>query len=534
MKRICIAALVLIIAGLCLAASPHQFRNWHLIVDRTSVATEEIVFSYWLDPYMTNWAFAYFQGENDNAHLIDGSSFLRDGSNSGQVTHFNLGTNTHGSATYGIRVGAAGDSSVLVNAINGSSALNFMHGVTELTVVAWYKLNVSSIDRVVISYNDIALSNTWAMIDNNAALNTPYVYFRGPEGGALGGVSVGDWRMLSFRWPNVEGNFSTLAFLTNNFLVTNMISVPQYAQIQTNYITIGDDAARSGLNGLIGPVFCYTNIFIPNSHIGNLFRYSHPTNDRVLPMYTGVNSNYTENGTNFTANSFTRGGYYYLATNTLCDILIAAGGGAGGDYWYGGGAAGGVIVTSMVVVAGYHKIGVGRGGTVNVNGILPGSDSFFDTLVAYGGGQFSLYGTDGTGGSGGGRGGVAGGPGASGVAGQGHNGGSCTDSGTYPTGGGGGAGQNGRDGVAGQSGHGGWGVSNSFSGVMTVYGDGGGGCGHFFGSAGGTGGSGGGGNGGIWNTVNATAATGYGGGGGSGLLGGAGKQGIVVIRRMLF
>jgi hypothetical protein len=229
--------------------------------------------------------------------------------------------------------------------------------------------------------------------------------------------------------------------------------------------------------------------------------------------------------------------YTFTTTETFeCDILIVGGGGSGGSSDGGGGGAGGLIYLSKQIInAGLYTINVGRGGTINNNGI----NSSFNNYIAIGGGRGGSYanqytaGSIATGQSGGSGGGGSRSesseytyymPGGNGTVGQGFKGGNSFNDGS---GGGGGAGAEGEVGKVESvsngyisGGNGGIGKQYDITGTSIYYAGGGGGY------YGGLGGLGGGGN----TNQNGTNNTGGGGGGGGGGNGGVGGSGIVIIR----
>jgi hypothetical protein len=265
----------------------------------------------------------------------------------------------------------------------------------------------------------------------------------------------------------------------------------------------------------------------------------------------GTVTNYTENGTNFTAHIFTCLGTNTAFTNIVfseggsVEYLVVAGGGRGGSRLGGGGGAGGFL-TGTTNVSGTVTITVGRGGWRDYTAVSAnGSNSVFDGIIAVGGG-FGAYGstasaaTNRLGGSGGGGGRVAGNVnGGTATAGQGNVGGNGRTSAPIGCGGGGGAGGAGSNATASASGSGGGGLASTLSGSLTWYAGGGGGAGggDLSTIAPGVGGSGGGGDG-TTNTIGGVAGqANTGGGGGAGTYssatdrpGGFGGTGIVIVR----
>jgi hypothetical protein len=278
----------------------------------------------------------------------------------------------------------------------------------------------------------------------------------------------------------------------------------------------------------------------------------------------GTVTNYTLNGTNYTAHIFTGSGTFEVLTGGEAEVLVVAGGGGGGSDMGGGGGAGGLIYTNaMALTPGSYSVSVGAGGngapagTDQVRGVN-GADSVFGSLTAIGGGggasdHDGAGSPAGDGGSGGGASGHNNNRGL-GAAGQGNDGGNT--GGDWRPGGGGGAGAAGVNSPA----DGGVGLEFDLLGTPYYFAGGGGGAG-YNGTAPGDGGLGGGGGGAGGDNPNsvgggsalnsgtggtagggqinlpggdAGANTGGGGGGGSHYnsnnKGGNGGSGIVIVR----
>lgn len=247
----------------------------------------------------------------------------------------------------------------------------------------------------------------------------------------------------------------------------------------------------------------------------------------------GVMTNYTENGTNYTAHVFTTNGTFtVLKPGNLNVLVVAGGGGAGGaikfDYAGAGGGAGGLVISNLSVGLGAFSVTVGAGGTGGTtNGTtgVNGSNSLFSTITAIGGGAGGGSRRQGnTGGSGGGAGGFSSAYGA-GTTNQGYRGGGGSSLFAYGGGGGGGAGGIGATAVANDPAiiaQGGASVTNTYVGVATAYASGGLGGYYSRGTD-------------PFNGVSGTANTGNGGSAGRytqlvGSTGGTGGSGIVIIR----
>jgi hypothetical protein len=257
----------------------------------------------------------------------------------------------------------------------------------------------------------------------------------------------------------------------------------------------------------------------------------------------GTSTNYTLNGTNWTAHIFTNAGTLTVNSEKAAEVLVVAGGGGGASTSSGGGGggAGGAIYTNLTLAVTNYSIVIGAGGLgfVGSGSGASGSNSAFGSLVAfgggYGGGNAAVGGNGGSGGGGGGGNPVIGLAGTGTVS-QGNNGGQGSTS--QNGGGGGGKSDVGSNGTTTNGGHGGHGLSYDLSGVATYYAGGGGAGGGTVGGAfaSGLGGLGGGGPG---TNANAKATSGMantgGGGGGckgstTGREGGNGGSGIVIVR----
>jgi formylglycine-generating enzyme required for sulfatase activity len=254
----------------------------------------------------------------------------------------------------------------------------------------------------------------------------------------------------------------------------------------------------------------------------------------------GSLTNYTANGTNYTAHIFTTVGNSTLAVSAggAVEVLVVAGGGGGGGYsgaGGGGGGAGGLIYTNLVLAAGNQPVTVGAGGLGGgfyVDTATKGSNSVLGSLTALGGGcgKVNTNGTAGGSGAGGYGNGAAGGaanqPG--GYANAGGMGGEKPGGG----GGGGGAGSAGGAGVTNSvGGVGGAGLSYDISGILRSYAGGGGGGAQVGSGGAATDGGGSGGSPGVLTSTGVAGLPNTGGGGGGGATGGgAGGSGIVIVR----
>jgi len=246
--------------------------------------------------------------------------------------------------------------------------------------------------------------------------------------------------------------------------------------------------------------------------------------------------------------------------NFQCDVLAVAGGGGGGmqktgSGYGGGGGAGGLIYKTNHAFVTNTPLAVtigagGRGGYASSNVGATGDDTTVGTFTAKGGGGGGGESVGTTGGSGGGSSFTTGTAAAatqpsqsgdSGTYGHGYAGGTGYGAARdYRTAGGGGAGAIGESSpTSGGSGDGGDGYATTIrTGVSTTYAGGGGGGATSNGpNLKGVGGAGGGGDGSPTVGTSGADATGFGSGGGGGFgadytaaIGGAGSDGIVVIR----
>jgi hypothetical protein len=255
----------------------------------------------------------------------------------------------------------------------------------------------------------------------------------------------------------------------------------------------------------------------------------------------GVETNYSEGGTNWTARKFTNSADIAFSVGGYIESFLVGGGGGG---TIAGGGGGGVILSNFSVVAGTYPVVVGTGAPGQYHDeegatYSPGGNSSFMGLIAFGGGSGGcVLSNGGGGGSGGGAGiqyvpeglGFAGGIATNG---QGFAGGaSVWDDQSCTAAGGGGAGSVGQTNQINFGGNGGSGINCSFSGAVRGYAGGGGGSGYsdislVVGTAshgGGAGAKSGNANNGESNTggggggVSSDTTTGYGGNGGSGVV----------------
>ena len=265
-----------------------------------------------------------------------------------------------------------------------------------------------------------------------------------------------------------------------------------------------------------------------------------------------------------TVHIFESNGNFVLTETTSCDILIVGGGGGGGSMGGGGGGGGAVCYRNHPTLSGAgdygtsYSIVIGVGGASNENGGTTLAFSVYATGGGAGGQGWNEDGSDGANGGGASwtyESGYVGGTGTAPSNWQlnnywtvsaGNDGYSYNWTSQPPALGGGGGGSS----ATATSKTGGNGVSYDITGTSYNWGAGGGGCG--YNTTAGSGGTGGGGGGAGYNTTNGSAGsggynagsggtdtvggaagtnTGSGGGGGRwDYAGGAGGDGIVVIR----
>ncbi len=253
----------------------------------------------------------------------------------------------------------------------------------------------------------------------------------------------------------------------------------------------------------------------------------------------------------FTASTVGVSTWTVPANIAYVDYLVIGGGGGGGRYGGGGGAGGVLTGTAYPVTPGAvlrTTVGGGGAGSTNVanTGVSGGNSTFANTTIGNGinakggGGGGSSSGTaaiaSGTSGGSGGGGSRLTGTGMPGITGQGFAGkAGSTNGARYLGGGGGGASSDGIASTTTVAGNGGAGITSDISGTSTQYaGGGGGGCNSNYARGTATFGGGNGGDGAA-----GSVATGYGSGGGGGgsnsggtttYSGGAGHEGIVILR----
>lgn len=321
----------------------------------------------------------------------------------------------------------------------------------------------------------------------------------------------------------------------------------------------------------------FNNMLVVTGDVGPA-AYSNAQSGGATPYtFIGTGATNTIVGVTYRVHLFTRtpGQAYTITFNRAgnVDLLVLAGGGGGGGGYYagasqyglssGGGGGGGLILSyGYGVTATTYSLFAGKGGYdadgrgqyYYNNAAAFAENSTFGALTAIRGGHgrpaYSTGYTPQDGGSGGGGSNTeadsaAPKAGGNGTAGQGNKGGMASGyANPYTGGGGGGYTSAGQDyGTIGQtSGRlGGDGIALNFDGQMRTIAAGGGGGGYSSASGGLGGSSGAGGTGGAGGSDGATNASGWGnGGGGAGYVpglsqnrGGAGTDGLVIVRYAL-
>ena len=217
-----------------------------------------------------------------------------------------------------------------------------------------------------------------------------------------------------------------------------------------------------------------------------------------------------------------------------CDILVIAGGGGGGGNGGGGGGAGGLLYFNNIDLLGNYNMKVGKGAEKNTN-VTPIGQNGYNTEIYFnntnnivygggGGGTWDKLPSGSDGGSGGGAGSHRINVRGEGIAGQGNHGGyshnTPADNGSHAGGGGGGAGTPGTNAnvPVGHIGNGGDGLKFNLTGQEEYYAGGGGGA--FYRGTN------------LGGGYNGLGQDNYGGGGKSfgGIVGEAGKNGVIIIR----
>jgi Glycine rich protein len=284
----------------------------------------------------------------------------------------------------------------------------------------------------------------------SAYLNPNYIY---------NGQTLAGWGIFP---GNASNPFLSPTFQWDRYNGTTVVNGNSY----NNYNYINGTNSLNNVVGYYGNATTGGTSYGTGGPIGN-----NPGKGGLFVLYYPGSTIYATGGTitqdgNYTYHTFNTPGQYTLSTiagggaasTTIitASALLVAGGGAGGEAYGGGGGAGGVVYTTTQLTQGVtYNVFAGTGGGVpHTDGYsafgLPGINTTFYNLVAWGGGgggSFGNYGTPYpslTGGAGGGAGGYYTGSitnyGGTGVAGQGYTGGNSNPNGYYGGGGGGGAG----------------------------------------------------------------------------------------------
>jgi hypothetical protein len=409
-----------------------------------------------------------------------------------------VGTESYTTRQYNV----AGSFNGITNYVNCGDPVNgsLDFGISNFTISAWIKpTNLAGLHKVIGKHNAYPY---WylAMRDNKSQLEFAFSSTNTITLNGLQSFSLNSWSLMTVT-VNRNGNMT----LYRNGVKDSEVAMQYASQSMTsaNKLYIGaTEWIPNYFTGGMDDVRIY-NRALPPDEIALLYQDGNYTNsttrDRDLKTewygrtITGVQAvggiitNYTENGTNFTAHIFTTNGTFSVAKGGQVEALVVAGGGGGGGSNGGG------------------------GGGENTNA--------FPTIGSSGGGGNGYT--------------VTTMKGTNGVIGLGNSGGNGLNSGSgiYSGGGGGGYSSSGSNAVYAIRGSGGSGLSSTYSGVYQTYAGGGGGGG--VNSSGGIGIDGGG-NGSGTNTVLGQSAPanrgGGGGGGGNNTAGGSGGSGIVIIR----
>ena len=461
--------------------------------------------------------------KSDDLTLVDPKSIVRGSATSIILTRPDSFSPTDAPYDIVITNPTAGLSATSINSITAGSAPSW---TTSATLPAFQK-TVAYSQSIVATDVDASPSITYSV--NSSTLPTGITFSAGTFSGTP--TANGGSYSASIRATDLGGNFVDRTFTL--------------AQDKPDAPTVGT-ATSTGSNtatvSFTAPTYTGTStitsyriVSSPAGGSGNLSQAGSGTIN-VTGLTDATTYTFTVIATNASGDSLASASSNSIFTlNPVVSVqyLIIGGGGSGDKA--GGGGAGGVLQGTANFTSGAAltcKIGAGGSGGFNTS--TKGTDSQYDTLIAYAGGVGSGTQSLKNGGSGAGAhtGGTAGTP----VSGQGYAGGVGTSYGS--NGGGGGAGGAGGNG---NGGSGGAGIYSSITGTSIGYAGGGaGGRGDQSGNSEGTPGVGGG-SGGRWGYAGAgggpTSATFYGGGGGgqgyaqdAGYVGGNGYQGYIVLK----
>lgn len=461
--------------------------------------------------------------KSDDLTLVDPKSIVRGSATSIILTRPDSFSPTDAPYDVVITNPTAGLSATSTNAISAGSTPSW---TTSATLPSFQKTQAYS-QSVVATDSDLSPSITYSV--NSSTLPTGITFSAGTFSGTPTANS-GSYS-ASIRATDLGGNFVDRTFTL--------------AQDKPDAPTIG---TATVLGSTTATVSFTAPVYTGTSTITSYRIVSSPAGGSGTLSQAGSGTINVTGLTDATAYTFT-----VIATNSSGDSLasyasnsittanpavsvqyLIIGGGGSGDKAGGGGAGGVLQGTASFSSGAALTCKIGAGGSGGFNTSTKGTDSQYDTLIAYAGGVGSGTQLLKNGGSGAGahNGGTAGTP----VSGQGYAGGVGTSYGS--NGGGGGAGGAGGNG---NGGSGGAGINSSITGTSIGYAGGGaGGRGDQSGNSEGTPGVGGG-SGGRWGYAGAgggpTSATFYGGGGGgqgyaqdTGYVGGNGYQGYIVLK----
>lgn len=119
-----------------------------------------------------------------------------------------------------------------------------------------------------------------------------------------------------------------------------------------------------------------------------IVRYT-PGSEFWKRAFDGATGGVVEKRKGYYIHTFSEDGYFTVPCNAEVEVLLVGGGGGGGavsasnnQAGGGGGGGGGVIATNVFLAAGSHRIEIGAGGEIG----LDGCDTKAFDLIAYGGG----------------------------------------------------------------------------------------------------------------------------------------------------
>jgi hypothetical protein len=429
----------------------------------------------------------------------------------------------------------------VVASINGLGAITGSSVNTDNINAQTGTVNITN--NVNLQSNQIQGIASETFINNdthaNPAVNNSKLYFKTDDNLYRRNAAGGEFRLSNISLQDAFNNGSQITTDTNSLNLQSTAINPSFPLLTTidNALNVTAEIRANG------DIFC-SSLLTPGQILQtgttdtfNMTSVNTTQRDAIAGPTLGalVFNNQTETVDLYKSTGGT--------SNVTFDVLVVGGGGAGGVAVgglraAGGGGAGGYIYQQGEVrQSGTYNISVGAGAPVPATQTIAsqGGNSQFDNLTAIGGGGGA--GTcqivnpipndfpSSSGGSGGGGSDSTCWQGSAGTPGQGNNGGNNTLEGFSPNGtagsGGGGAGGVGQNITANNvenGGAGGAGVSNTITGVSYTY------------SAGGRGGNKSSNNNGTAGINYGDAGAGADGGIGADNVGGAGADGVVIIR----